>query len=169
MNARADWYRHRASCAKPKVVTPRLRSTSHPRRAPLRFCLGAIGTLGALGALGALSACDDGRPRALIIADGAGPGLAPWVDERATAFERTGRSVRVLRVGADDALNLASRGDADVALLPGEASIERFVSAQHGREAGRRADGMRILVVDARTHPKVDKEGADKLAQHLLD
>ena len=122
----------------------------------------------ALAALGA-AACDDGRPRALVLADGAGPGLAPWVDERALAFERAGRSVRVLRVGADDAINLASRGDADVALVPAEVSIDRFLSAQHGREAGRRNDGLRVLVVDARTHPKVDKEGADKLAQHLLD
>ena len=146
-------------------MTPPAPLASSPRRIFLRACLVLATALSALGA----AACDDGRPRALILADGAGPGLAPWVDERATAFERSGRSVRVLRVGADDALNLASRGDADVALVPAEVSIDRFVSAQHGREVGRRADGMRVLVVDARTHPKVDREGADKLAQHLLD
>ncbi|MEJ7734421.1 MAG: hypothetical protein WKG00_35140 [Polyangiaceae bacterium] len=156
-------------------MIPPARSVSRARRAWLhlsgsppaarrRLFLAAL----ALAALGA-AACDDGRPRALILADGAGPGLAPWVDERASTFERSGRSVRVLRVGADDAINLASRGDADVALVPGEVPIDRFLSAQHGREAGRRNDGLRVLVVDARTHPKVDKEGADSLAQHLLD
>jgi ABC-type tungstate transport system permease subunit len=142
----------------PHAVIPRIARTA-------RVALAALAGLAAL----ATSACDDGRPRALVLADGAGPGLAPWVDERANAFERAGRSVRVLRVGADDAINLASRGDADVALVPSEVTIDRFLSAQHGREAGRRNDGLRVLVVDARTHPKVDREGADKLAQHLLD
>lgn len=116
-------------------------------------------------------ACKNGRPRPLILADGGGPAVAGWVDDRVDAFERgRGREVRVLRVGgAEDALNLATRGDADVALIPEQAPIDRFVSGQHGREAGRSPGGARILVVDARMHPKVDAAGAEELARSLLE
>jgi ABC-type tungstate transport system permease subunit len=125
----------------------------------------------ALGAVLLAGACRDERPRALILADGGGPAVGGWVDDRVDAFERArGREVRVLRVGgAEDALNLATRGDADVALVPEAAPIDRFVSGQHGREAGRGQGGARILVVDARMHPKVDTAGAEDLAKALLE
>ena len=119
----------------------------------------------------AATACRDSKPRPLILADGGGPAVAGWVDDRVDAFERArGRDVRVLRVGgAEDALNLATRGDADVALVPEQAPVDRFVGGQHGREAGRGPGGARVLVVDARMHPKVDASGAEELARSLLE
>jgi len=139
----------------------------HPRQRP------ASGTVVlAISCLVALATgCRDAKPRPLILADGGGPAVAGWVDDRVDAFERErSRDVRVLRVGgAEDALNLATRGDADVALVPEQAPIDRFVGGQHGREAGRGPGGARVLVVDARMHPKVDASGAEELAQSLLE
>jgi len=116
--------------------------------------------------------CQDARPRALVLVDGSGPPHSAWVAARAAQFEAGGRGVRVLVVGsAADAIQLARRGEAEVALVPESTPIEDFATASHGSEAGRVLhDGaaLRVLEVNAAQHPKVDGAGAKSLAAFLV-
>lgn len=130
--------------------------------------------LGAAVALGALAiACEDARTRPLVLVDGAGPGSASWVDERARAFEKqSGRAVRVLRVeGAEPALALAARGEAEVAIVPAAAPIDDLVKNDQGRDAGtvaRAGGAVRVVEVNQARLPKVDGTGAKALAAFLV-
>jgi ABC-type tungstate transport system permease subunit len=130
------------------------------------FCF----TLAALGA--AALGCAPEKPRALVVADGSGTVHGPAVDQRVQAFQkRTGRQVKVLLVSADQALTLASRGEADVAVVPMDISLDTFLASEHGTVAGAlnsRGERLRILEVDARQHPKVEAKGARELATALI-
>jgi ABC-type tungstate transport system permease subunit len=116
--------------------------------------------------------CGPEKPRALIVADGSGTVHSVAVDKRVKAFqERTGRPVRVMTVEAAQAVTLASRGEADVAVIPLDTSLDTFLASEHGRVVGVLASGgerLRILEVDARQHPKVDAKGAKDLATALI-
>jgi hypothetical protein len=74
----------------------------------------------------------------------------------------------VMCVGKDHAaIELAARGEADVALLPlsaPKAPLERFFASDHGRDVGlvkigASGDQLRIIAVNAKQHPKVDAQG----------
>src|SRR5689334_4121908 len=100
-----------------------MRLSAGPRRAALH-AIGAA-ALGALSSLFLASGCDAGSsgPRALILADASDasrPAQAAWISARKAEFEKAhGRAVRVLRIdGADAAIELSARGEADVALVP---------------------------------------------------
>lgn len=127
-------------------------------------------TLAVFGSLA--SGCGPDKPRALIVADGSGTVHAPAVDARVKAFQqRTGRPVRVMPVPPAQAVLLASRGEADVAVVSMEASLDTFLASEHGRVAGVLVSGgerLRILEVDAKQHPKVDEKGAKDLAAALI-
>lgn len=133
-----------------------------PRR---RVVAGFCGLWIAVIAL-ALPGCEGGGgPRALILADASGSELAASIDGRAAAFkEQHGRSVRVLRVASGEAaVELAARGEADVAIVPEATPIDRFLSAEQGAQAGELAVGgarFRILTVNPKQLPKVDAQGA---------
>jgi len=130
------------------------------RRTALFACAAAIAA--------ALSACGNSMPRSLVLADGLGPTHALGVDARVKAFqEHTGRQVKVLRVEAAQALALASRGEADVALVPPDLSLTQFLDSEHGSVAGlfnHNGERSKVLEVSARQHPKVDPTGAHTLA-----
>jgi hypothetical protein len=134
-----------------------------------RRLLAGIGALG-IAALGIalLPGCEGGGgPRALILADASGSALAGSIDidARAAAFkEQHGRSVRVLRVASGEAaVELAARGEADVAIVPEATPIDRFLAAEQGSQAGEIGAGgarFRILTVNPKQLPKVDPQGA---------
>ncbi|MEZ4299602.1 MAG: hypothetical protein R3B70_31930 [Polyangiaceae bacterium] len=119
-----------------------------------------------------LPACGPDKPRALILADGSGTIHAKAVDVRAKNYEkRTSRPVKILVVPAAEAIALASRGEADVAVVPMEASIDTFIASEHGKVTGLlddHGDHLRVLEVDAKQHPKVDEKGAKSLAAALI-
>lgn len=119
-----------------------------------------------------LSGCGSDKPRSLVVADGSGTVHAMAVDARVKAYEkRTGRQVRVLPVPPAQAITLASRGEADVAVVPMESSLDTFLASEHGRVAGllvSNGERLRVLEVDARQHPKVDAKGAKDLAAALI-
>lgn len=123
-------------------------------------------------AVSCLAGCGSDKPRSLVVADGSGTVHAPAVDARVKVFQsRTGRPVRVLAVPPAQAVLLASRGEADVAVVPAGTSLDGFLAGEHGRVAGLFATGgeqLRILEVDARQHPKVDAKGARDLAAALI-
>lgn len=116
--------------------------------------------------------CGSEKPRSLVVADGTGTVHAIAVDARVKAFQqRTGRPVRILPVAAAQAVLLASRGEADVAVVPMDVSLDTFLASEHGRVAGLLVSGgerLRILEVDAKQHPKVDAKGAKDLATALI-
>jgi ABC-type tungstate transport system permease subunit len=108
-----------------------------------------------------------------VLVDGSGSVHGVWVARSAARFEHDrGRAVRVLLVDrAIDALQLARRGEADVAVVPESAPLEDFVTAGHGSEAGRldhEGAMLRVLAVDAAQHPKIDGPGAKALAGYLV-
>jgi ABC-type tungstate transport system permease subunit len=130
----------------------------------------AILTLATFHAL--LLGCTPEKPRSLVVADGSGTIHSAAVDARVKAFQqRTGRPVRILPVPAAQAVLLANRGEADVAVVPMNTSLDTFLAAEHGRVAGLLVSGgerLRILEVDAKQHPKVDAKGAKDLATALI-
>jgi hypothetical protein len=128
------------------------------------FGLWIAGGAAALG-LSVLPGCEGEGPRALILADASGPGHAALIDARAAAFkEQRGRAVRVLRVASGEAaVELAARGEADVAVVPQATSIDRFLAAEQGSQAGELDAGgarFRVLTVNPKQLPKVDAQGA---------
>lgn len=118
------------------------------------------------------TACAPDKPRALVVADGSGTVHQVAVDARVKNYQgRTGRQVRILPVEPAQAILLASRGEADVAVVPMDVSIDTFLAAEHGRVAGQLQNGgdrLRILEVSAKQHPKVDEKGAKSLAAALI-
>jgi hypothetical protein len=123
--------------------------------------------IGALGIAALLPGCEGGGgPRALILADGSGSQAGSIdIDARAAAYkEQHGRSVRVLRVASGEAaVELAARGEADVAIVPETTPIDRFLAADQGSQAGEILAGgarFRILTVNPKQLPKVDPQGA---------
>jgi ABC-type tungstate transport system permease subunit len=116
--------------------------------------------------------CGPDKPRALVVADGSGVAHNVDVDTRVKGFQqRTGRQVRVLIVEPAQAVTLASRGEADVAVVPMETSLDTFLASEHGRVHGQlvsHGERLRILEVDAKQHPKVDAKGARDLATALI-
>jgi ABC-type tungstate transport system permease subunit len=120
----------------------------------------------------ALAACSGGSgPRALVLADGSGPSHAMGVSARVKLFQdKTGRQVKILPVAPDQALALASRGEADVALLPRDLSLDKFLASEHGSVVGlftHQGEGVRVVEVNAKQHPKVDAQGAHDLASAM--
>ena len=120
-------------------------------------------------ALALAPACKADGPRALILADASGHAGTMDVDARASSFEKQrGRSVRVLRIESGEAaLELAARGEADAAVIPEGVSIDRFLAAKQGTEAGVIETGgarLRVLTMNPKQLPKVDPEGADLAA-----
>lgn len=119
----------------------------------------------------AAAGCTPDKPRALVLADGSGTVHAPGIDQRVKVFEqRTGRQVKVLLVTPEQAITLASRGEADVAVVPMDVSLDAFLAAEHGRVAGLLNHGgerLRVLEVDAKQHPKVEAQGAKDLSSAL--
>ncbi len=117
-------------------------------------------------------ACSSEGPRALVVADGSGILHAKAVEARIRTYEqRAGRQVRIMVVTADQALKLASRGEADVAVVPMDISLDSFLAPEHGKVAGLFNSGgerLRILEVNEKQHPKVDAEGAKTLASALI-
>lgn len=127
----------------------------------------------ALLALTLAPACKADGPRALILADASGHAgtmdVDVDVDARASSFEKQrGRSVRVLRIESGEAaLELAARGEVDAAVIPESVSIDRFLAAKQGTEAGVIETGgarLRVLTMNPKQLPKVDPEGADLAA-----
>ena len=124
-------------------------------------------------ALAALAGgCEPSGPRALILADGVGVAKRPELAARLAAFEKAGRSVRVVPGSGPDAVKLAGRGDADASIIEASVPIDEFLSSKHGKDAGMiESDGAppcRVLEVSAATHPKVDGAGAAALAAALV-
>lgn len=112
---------------------------------------------------------DTSGPRALILADASGPERAAIIDARLATFERQkGRAVRVLRVSSGEAaVELGARGEADVVLVPEAVPVDRFIAAEHGRDAGTltlEGARLRVLAINVKQHPKVDAQGADLAA-----
>jgi hypothetical protein len=134
------------------------------RRALLAVCAGLLAAAG--------SGCEPDKPRALVLADGSGVVHGPAVNARVKTFqERTGRQVRVMTVPADQAVLLAGRGEADVALVPPETPLETFLASEHGKVAGlfnHNGERLKVLEVDAKQHPKVDAKGARDLASAMV-
>lgn len=130
------------------------------------FLTGALAL--SLTALG----CGPDKPRALVVADGSGAVHSVGVDMRVKSYEKiSGRPVRVLQVSADQAVTLASRGEADVAVVPIEISLDTFLASEHGAVAGflnHNGERLRVLEVNAKQHPKVDAKGAKNLASALI-
>lgn len=143
----------------------------------------SVGLLALFGCLGG-SGCDDrsSGPRALVVVDGGGgssSGQATWLTEKAAAFEKSHkRAVRVLHVDSvDAAVELAARGEADVAVVPAALEggsnerLERFFASEHGRAIGAASVGgarVQVIAVNPKQHPKVDEAGA-LLAGFLVD
>lgn len=122
----------------------------------------------------ALCSCQgsDG-PRALIVvaAHDRQTSAQEELSSKLAAFSKQhGRNARALPVEASpDALELASRGEADVALIEESTPIDAFVAAEHGRDMGFCALGgkrLRVLSVNTKQHPKADAQG-EALAQFL--
>lgn len=129
--------------------------------------LGAIAAVfGAAAAMLALPGCEDNAPRALILADASGEGGSAAIEAKVAAFkEQHGRAVRVLRVASGEAaVELAARGEADVAVVPEATPIDRFLAAGQGTQAGElvAAGGarFRVLAGNPKQLPKVDAQGA---------
>jgi len=124
-----------------------------------------------LGAFSMTTGCAPDTPRALVLADGTGPIHTEGVAERVKIFQqKTSRQVRILIVPAEQAILLAGRGEADVAVVPMEASLESFLAREDGKVAGLFAHGsarLKVLEVDAKQHPKVDPKGAHDLASAM--
>ncbi len=129
-------------------------------------------SLTALLALAAAApACAPEKPRSLVVADGSGAVHSVAVDKRVELYrKRTGRQVKVLLVDAQQAVLLASRGEADVAVVPMDVALDTFLAPEHGTVKGlleNNGDRLRVLVVNAKQHPKVDAKGAEDLASAL--
>lgn len=161
----------------PLATTPRRTRLSGapptpPLRATRRTWLSAALSTAVLGLSAlALAACAPEGPRALVVADGTGPLHTDAVKDRVQFFQqKTARQVRVLVVPAEQAILLAGRGEADVAVVPMDASLDSFLAREDGKVAGlftHGSDKMKVLEVDARQHPKVDAKGAKDLASAL--
>jgi hypothetical protein len=128
------------------------------RSALLLLCMSAAG-------------CGQASSRGLVLVDGSGSEAHPLVAARAAAFSSSVREVRVVRASdGKTALALAARGEAEVAVVPASEPLDAFFAANHGREAGRvelAGVPLRIIEIDARTHPKIDAAGAKALAAFL--
>lgn len=129
--------------------------------------LGAVAAVfGAAAAMLALPGCENNAPRALILADASGEGGSAAIEAKVAAFkEQHGRAVRVLRVASGEAaVELAARGEADVAVVPEATPIDRFLAADQGTQAGElvAAGGarFRVLAGNPKQLPKVDAQGA---------
>lgn len=126
--------------------------------------------------LSALSCQGSDSPRALIVvsakggADGAEGADAELYSKLEAFSKQHGRMARKLSVeDSGDAIELAARGEADVALVKETASIEAFLAAEHGRDMGfctLGAHRFRVLSVSTKQHPKVDAQG-EALASFL--
>jgi hypothetical protein len=114
--------------------------------------------------------CNTG-PRALVLIDGSPDAARADVAKRAEAFAKRGRAVQILRVDAKAAIEVAARGEGEVALVPEGTPLGDFVTSGRGRDDGaREIDGvrLRVLEVDGKLHPKVDGAGARELATYFV-
>ncbi len=117
----------------------------------------------------ALAGCNDG-PRALVLIDGSPEAARAEVAQRAASFAKRGRAVQILRVDEKAAVEIAARGEGEVALVPEATPLGEFVTSGRGRDAGvvkLGGDVLRVLEVDGKLHPKVDGAGAHDLATFL--
>lgn len=129
-------------------------------------------TLGAALSLALFAtACQPEKPRALILADGSGVPHSVGVNDRVNFFQdKTGRQVRVLVVPPEQAVLLAGRGEADVAIVPTDTPINKFLEREDGKVAGvftHKNDRLKVLEVNAAQHPKIDAKGAHDLASAM--
>jgi len=129
--------------------------------------LGTIAAVvGAAAAMLALPGCENNAPRALILADASGEGGSAAIEAKVAAWkEQHGRAVRVLRVASGEAaVELAARGEADVAVVPEATPIDRFLAADQGTQAGELVAlggaRFRVLAGNPKQLPKVDAQGA---------
>lgn len=142
---------------------------SGERRSSRRL-FGQLGTIaavfGAAAAMLALPGCENNAPRALILADASGEGGSAAIEAKVAAWkEQHGRAVRVLRVASGEAaVELAARGEADVAVVPEATPIDRFLAADQGTQAGELVAlggaRFRVLAGNPKQLPKVDAQGA---------
>lgn len=137
-----------------------------------RALSGALLSATLLGASSlAASGCAPDTPRALVLADGTGPVHTEGVADRVKIFQqKTRRQVRILVVPPEQAILLAGRGEADVAVVPMDASLDSFLAREDGKVLGlfaHNGDRLKVLEVDARQHPKVDPKGAHDLASAM--
>jgi hypothetical protein len=129
--------------------------------------LGTIAAVvGAAAAMLARPGCENNAPRALILADASGEGGSAAIEAKVAAWkEQHGRAVRVLRVASGEAaVELAARGEADVAVVPEATPIDRFLAADQGTQAGELVAlggaRFRVLAGNPKQLPKVDAQGA---------
>ncbi len=131
----------------------------------------SLGAAGSCAMIFLVSGCAPDAPRALVLADGTGVVHSVGVNDRVMFFQqKTGRQVRVLTVPAEQAVLLASRGEADVAVIPMDTSLKDFLAREDGTVAGvftHKGDRMKVLEVNAQQHPKVEPKGAHDLASAM--
>ncbi|HEX4513730.1 MAG TPA: hypothetical protein VH054_09345 [Polyangiaceae bacterium] len=120
---------------------------------------------------GTVLGCRPSGPRALVLVEAAAhPEI---VQARAKSFEaRSHREVRLVHVPkVEEAMRIAARGDADVALVPEGTALGEFDKRNDGESRGTiDAGGEKLLVIEinAAAHPTVDAEGAKALAAMLV-
>lgn len=117
------------------------------------------------------TACQPEKPRALVLADGSGVPHSVGVNDRVTFFQqKTGRQVRVMIVEPEQAVLLAGRGEADVAIVPMDTPLEKFLEREDGKIAGvftHQNERLKVLEVNVAQHPKIDAKGAHDLASAM--
>lgn len=118
-----------------------------------------------------VTACQPEGPRALVLADGSGVPHAVGVSNRVALFQqKTGRQVRIMVVPPEQAVLLAGRGEADVAVIPMDTPIDKFLEREDGKIAGvfhHQNDRLKVLEVNVAQHPKIDAKGAHDLASAM--
>ncbi|MFO0587650.1 MAG: hypothetical protein U0441_08925 [Polyangiaceae bacterium] len=118
-----------------------------------------------------MTACQPEGTRALVLADGSGVPHSVGVNERVTFFQqKTGRQVRIMVVPPEQAVLLAGRGEADVAVIPMDTPIDKFLEREDGKVAGvfnHQNDRLKVLEVNVAQHPKIDAKGAHDLASAM--
>lgn len=144
-----------------------LQRAHHRKEARVTRSLLVLSAILSLGL--ALAGCNDG-PRALVLIDGSPEAARAEVARRAASFAKRGRAVQILPVDGKAAVEIAARGEGEVALVPEATPLGDFVTSGRGRDAGVvkiGGDALRVLEVDGKLHPKVDGPGAHALATFL--
>ena len=104
-----------------------------------------------------------------MLIDGSPEAARAEVATRAASFAKRGRAVQVLRVDAKAAVEIAARGEGEVALVPASTTpLGDFVTSGRGRDAGvvkvGGGRGSACSRSTASSTPKVDGAGAHDLA-----
>ena len=133
-----------------------------------RQTFAALALAGALAVIGAAtSGCKQEGPRALVLVDAAAHAEGVAAIAKRYESERH-RAVRVIHVAKpEEALRIAMRGDADVALVPHATPHDDLDKRNDGAvratiDAG--GESLDVIEVNAVAHPTVDAAGARDLA-----